>query len=113
VREAGKATYPKRREIDARRVDDRVLVDYALDSAPQRRASRLLVTLHRPGDEDKLLVSSPEKLEGTSGTVDVAVPPGVEGEVVVRASAYNFFRQRSDPLETTTATGAASHPPAA
>ena len=102
AREAGKATYPKLLDIDARRVDDRVLVEYRLDPAPQRRASRLLVTLHRPGDEDELLVSSPEKLEGAAGTVDVPVPPGVEGDVVVRASAYNVLRQRSDPLQTAT-----------
>jgi hypothetical protein len=103
AREAGKATYPKLLEIHARRDRDRVLVDYRLDPAPQRRASRLLVTLHRPGDEDELLATCPEKLEGrTAGTVDVPVPPGVEGDLVVRASAYNALRQRSDPLETTT-----------
>ena len=102
AREAGKATYPKLLEIDARREDDRVLVDYRLDPRLQRRASRLLVTLHRPGDEDELLASSPEQLEGAAGTVDVPVPPGVEGDVVVRASAYNALRQRSDPLQTTT-----------
>jgi hypothetical protein len=82
-----------------------VVVDYAVDPAPQRRASRLLVTLHRPGDEAELLASCPEKLAGPSGTVDVPLPPGVEGDVVVRASAYNALRQRSDPLETTAQTG--------
>ena len=103
VRAAGKATYPKLQSIDARREGDRVLVDYTLDPAPQRRASRLLVTLHREGSEDAVLASCPEKLEGTSGTVDVPLPAGVEGEIVVRASAYNVLRQRSDPLETTAA----------
>ena len=98
VRQAGKATYPKLLSIDARRTDDRVLVDYALDPAPQRRASRLLVTLHRG---DAVLASCPEKVEGTTGTVDVPAP--VEGDLVVRASAYNVLRQRSDPLETTAA----------
>ncbi len=102
VRQAGKLTYPKLVSLAARREDDRVVVDYAVDPAPQRRASRLLVTLHRPGDEDELLASRPEKLAGSSGTVDVPVPEGVEGDLVVRASAYNALRQRSDPLETTT-----------
>jgi hypothetical protein len=102
VRQAGKLTYPKLVSLAARREGDRVVVDYAVDPAPQRRASRLLVTLHRPGDEDELLASSPEKLGGSSGTVDVPVPEGVEGDLVVRASAYNALRQRSDPLETTT-----------
>ena len=34
--------------------------------------------------------------------VEVPLPAGYEGDVVVRASAYNALRQRSDPLETTT-----------
>jgi hypothetical protein len=101
VRQAGKATYPKLRSIEARREGDRVLVDYRLDPAIQRRASRLLVTLHRPGQEQEVLASCPEKLEGPAGTVDVPLPAEVEGDVVVRASAYNVLRQRSDPLETT------------
>jgi hypothetical protein len=105
ARQVGKATYPKLVSIDARREGDRVLVDYAVDPAPQRRASRLLVTLHRPGEEDELLISCPEKLAGPTGTVDVPVPAGVEGDVVVRASAYNALRQRSDPLETTAQAG--------
>ena len=100
VRAAGTVTYPKLLAIDARREGDRVLVDYRLDPAPQRRASRLLVTLHRPDREPQLLATCPEKIEGTEGTVDVPLAAGVEGEVVVRASAYNVLRQRSDPLET-------------
>ena len=100
MREAGKLTYPKLETIEARRVDDRVLVDYAIDPAPQRRATRLLVTLHREGEEEEVLVSSPEELQGPTGTVDVPLPAGVQGDIVVRASAYNPLRQRSDPLET-------------
>jgi hypothetical protein len=100
VRAAGSATYPKLLAVEARREGDRVLVDYRLDPAPQRRASYLLVTLHRPDREAQLLASSPEKVEGTEGTVDVPLEAGVEGDVVVRASAYNTLRQRSDPLET-------------
>jgi hypothetical protein len=102
VRLAGKATYPKLLDIDATREDGRVAVAYSLDTAPQRRASRLLVTLHRPDDESELLAYSPEKIHARSGTVEVPLPAGVEGDVVVRASAYNALRQRSDPLETTT-----------
>jgi hypothetical protein len=105
VREAGKLTYPKLETIEARRVDDRVLVDYAIDPAPQRRATRLLVTLHREGEEEEVLVSSPEELQGPTGTVDVPVPAGVQGDIVVRASAYNPLRQRSDPLETVAEAG--------
>jgi hypothetical protein len=102
VRQAGKATYPKLLAIDARREGDRVLVDYRLDPAPQRRASRLLVTLHRAGQEAEVLASCPEKVSGATGKVEVPVPASVEGELTVRASAYNVLRQRSDPLETST-----------
>jgi hypothetical protein len=100
VKAAGTATYPKLLSIDARREGDRVLVDYRTDPALRRRATYLLVTVHESGQERELLIESPEKLEGTEGTVDVVLEPGVEGEVVVRASAYNALRQRSDPLET-------------
>jgi hypothetical protein len=100
ARAAGTATYPKLLSIDARREGDRVLVGYRLDPAPQRRATHLLVTLHRPEREAQLLASCPEEVEGTQGTVDVPLEDGIEGDVVVRASAYNVLRQRSDPLET-------------
>jgi hypothetical protein len=100
VRQAGKATYPKLESISARREGDRIVVDYELDPAPQRRATRLLVTLHRPEQDELVLASCPEELSGVEGTVDVPVPEGVEGDLLVRASAYNPLRQRSDPLET-------------
>jgi len=97
VRQAGKATYPKLLGIQARREGDRILVDYQLDPAPLRRASRLLVTVHQ---DDLVLAQCPERVTGTTGTVEVPAPR-VEGELIVRASAYNTLRQRSDPLETT------------
>lgn len=100
VRLAGKATYPKLESIQARREGDRIVVDYTLDPAPQRRATRLLVTLHRPEQDELVLASCPEQVSGSQGTVDVPVPPGVEGDLLVRASAYNPLRQRSDPLQT-------------
>jgi hypothetical protein len=99
VRQLGRATYPKLLELDATREAGHVLVRYKLDTAPQRRASRLLVTLHKAGDERQLLTSSPERIHEREGVVEVPVPPQYEGDVVVRASAYNALRQRSDPLE--------------
>lgn len=101
VRQAGKVTYPKLETIGVRREGDRVVVDYALDPAPQRRATWLLVTLHRPGQDELVLASRPEQLAGVEGAVDVPVPEGVEGDLLVRASAFNPLRQRSDPLEAT------------
>jgi hypothetical protein len=49
-----------------------------------------------------MLASSPEPIRAPQGVVEVPLPPGVTGDVVVRASAYNALRQRSDPLETQT-----------
>ena len=97
IRAAGAATYPQLTALSARRVRDAVLVDWAIDPAPQRRATRLLVTLHRDGE---VVASHPEPIAGTSGTVSVPLAMPLEGPIVVRASAYNGLRQRSDPLET-------------
>ena len=72
---------------------------YRIDPAPQRRASRLLVTLHRDGEE--VLASHAEPISEPAGTVELPVP--AEGDLLVRASAYNALRQRSDPLETVAA----------
>jgi hypothetical protein len=99
VRQLGRATYPKLLDLEAERLDGRVRVRYSLDRAPQRRASRLLVTLHKPDDERQLLASCPERIRAREGVVEVPLPPGFDGDVVVRASAYNALRQRSDPLE--------------
>jgi VPS62-like protein len=98
---AGRATYPKLLSIAARREDGVVAVDYALDPSPLRRATYLLVTLHPSGHERRVLFSRAVKISGARGTAEVPAPAGAEGELVVRASAYNALRQRSDPLETT------------
>jgi hypothetical protein len=94
VRLAGSLTYPRLIGLAARRVDGSVAVEYRLDPAPQRAASRLLVTLH---SEDELVASHPARISGRAGTVELPAPPGVS---LVRASAYNVLRQRSDPLAT-------------
>jgi hypothetical protein len=110
VRAAGKATYPKLLDLAAHREDGHVRVDYATDTAPQRRPSRLLVTLHREGAEEQLLGSYPMKISSRTGSVEVPLPEGVEGDVVVRASAYNALRQRSDPLEAVASGGEGDRP---
>jgi hypothetical protein len=105
VRQLGRATYPRLLDIQARREDGRVLVAYRADRSWRRRPSRLLVTLHRPSDEREVLISSAEPISAPQGTVEVPLPAGYEGAVVVRASAYNALRQRSDPLETQVSAG--------
>ena len=52
------------------------------------------MTLHRAG---QVLASHPARISGRAGTVELPAP---EGPLVVRASAYNALRQRSEPLET-------------
>jgi Vacuolar protein sorting-associated protein 62 len=96
VREAGKATYPRLTALSARRTDRLVHVDWAIDPAPQRRATYLLVTLH--GEDGDLLTSMPVPVSGAAGTAEVPLPTAVDGPITVRASAYNALRQRSDPL---------------
>jgi hypothetical protein len=96
VSRAGALTYPKLLELSARREGAQVVVEYRLDPAARRRASRLLVTVHR---DQLVLASAAERISGASGTVAVRLPEAVEGDLLVRASAYNMLRQRSDPLE--------------
>jgi Vacuolar protein sorting-associated protein 62 len=100
VRVAGTATYPKLLSLGARRDGGRIEVDWAIDPAPQRRATQLLVTVHRG---DRVLLSQPVPIDGTAGTVEVTLTEAVEGELIVRGSVYNALRQRSDPLETVAA----------
>ncbi len=99
VRQAGKATYPKLTGLAASRAGDRVLVRYELDRAVQRRASRLLVTLHPAGRPGEVLISVAAPISARAGTVEVPLPAAAEGELVARGSAFNALRQRSDPLE--------------
>jgi Vacuolar protein sorting-associated protein 62 len=103
VKQAGRATYPRLTALAARRADDRLLVDWAVDPARQRRATQLMVTLHREGRERELLASTVVPIAGDSGTAAVPVPAEAEGAIVVRASVYNALRQRSDPREVTIA----------
>jgi hypothetical protein len=99
VRQIGKATYPKLTALGASRAGDRVLVRYELDPAAQRRASRLLVTLHPADRRRQVLMSVPARISGHEGTVELPLPAAAEGDLLVRASAFNALRQRSDPLE--------------
>ena len=100
VRAAGRLTYPRLRQISARLAGNTVEVDYALDRVPFHGASQLLVTVHPAGREEEMLVSHSARIRGRSGTVPVQLESPPDGDVVVRASAFNRLRQRSDPLET-------------
>jgi hypothetical protein len=66
---------------------------------PLRRSSRVVRDAGK-ATYPKLTDSTPEQVSGSAGTVDVPVPEGVEGDLLVRASADNALRQRSDPRQT-------------
>jgi hypothetical protein len=98
VRWAGTISYPRLERIDARRADRAVEVDWQLGGGFLRGATQLLVTVHRAGDRE-VLERDVVRIRGRSGTARVAAPELPEGPLVVRASAYNRLRQRSDPLQ--------------
>ena len=97
-RRAGELTYPRLTALAAHREGDAVAVDWILDPAPARAATHLLVTVHRAEAPDEVLVSHAARISGRQGTVTIPVPDGLEDAGLVRASAYNALRQRSDPL---------------
>jgi hypothetical protein len=99
VRQLGRLTYPRLRRLSARAEDGRLLVDWELDRVPLRGAQRLLVTLHPAEREEEVLLSHAAAIGGRSGTVTIPLPAPLPDEVVVRGSAFNRLRQRSDPLD--------------
>jgi hypothetical protein len=100
VRQAGSRTYPRLLSLAAARHDVAIAVEWETDPNPLRRATQLLVTVHPAGQEEIVLASDPRAIDGTSGTERIPVPEGAPAQLVVRASAFNRLRQRSDPLET-------------
>jgi hypothetical protein len=100
VRQAGRLTYPRLKRIAARRAGQAIEVEWQLDRVPLRGARQLLVTVHPATREEELLLSHAAPIRGRSGTVTVPLEEVPAGDLVVRASAYNALRQRSDPLET-------------
>jgi hypothetical protein len=100
VRQAGRLTYPRLTELSARRDAASVEIGWRLDGNPLHAARRLLVTLHPAGQEEIVLASRPVAIRGSQGSGEVPLPDGSPAQLVVRASAFNRLRQRSDPLES-------------
>ncbi len=100
VRQAGKPTYPRVRELSAALDGQRLRVEYALDPAALRGASQLYVTVHEKSRPDVILLSTAPSISERSGVVDLLLPSEVD-QCVVRASAFNAVRQRSDPHSVT------------
>jgi hypothetical protein len=106
ARQLGKPTYPKVRSLSASLDGQRLQVSYELDRAAFRSASQLYVTVHDASDPEVLLLSSALPISDRSGKVALLLPEPI-GECVVRASAFNAARQRSDPRSTTARTAPA------
>ena len=99
MRQIGRLSYPRLRSLEAHREDGRLLVGWELDRAALRGAGQLLVTLHEVGREEEVLLSHAARIRGRAGTVEVPLTQPLPAAAVVRASAFNALRQRSDPLE--------------
>ncbi len=97
VRQLGKPTYPRLRELEAALTGQRLRVSYELDRVPLRPASQLYVTVHVYEKPEVVLLSSAPAISGREGEVELLLPRAVE-RCLVRASAFNAVRQRSDPL---------------
>jgi hypothetical protein len=100
VRQAGRLFYPRLTGLTAQRAAGAVEVAWQLDGKPLHAARRLLVTLHPAGQEDLVLATQAAAIRAAQGSVRVELPTGAPEQLVVRASAYNRLRQRSDPLES-------------
>jgi hypothetical protein len=91
VRRLGAYTYPKLAELSVHLDGQRLTVRYGL----ARRGSRLLITVHQ-GDRVLLSVAAP--IKGRVGVVDLELPER-PGQCLIRASAFNELRQRSNPMQ--------------
>jgi hypothetical protein len=97
----GKATYPGRPEVSARLEDAHLRVDYRVPRTVLRRPRQLYLTVHDP-ESQEVLASHAVPVEEMEGSVDLMLPERPP-RVLVRASAFNRARQRSDLSETTAA----------
>jgi hypothetical protein len=99
VRVLGKLSYPRLQQLGAARRDGDIEVTWELDGNPLHAARRLFVTLHPAGQEELVLAQHAFRIRGKAGTERFGIPDGAPDRLVVRASAFNRLRQRSDPLE--------------
>ena len=101
VRWVGTPTYPRLRSVSAHLAGQRLTVGYELGSARLPGPMRLHVTVHDPERPDVVLLSSAPRISRKSGEVELVLPEPCE-RCLVRASAFNVARQRSDPLSAST-----------
>jgi hypothetical protein len=96
----GKASYPSCPAISAGLVGDVLVVDYSLSTTLLRRGRYLYLTVHVQDGGNRVLAKQAVRLHGRRGTVAVTLPYRPPS-CAVRATAFNFARQRSAGQEAT------------
>jgi hypothetical protein len=96
----GRASYPSCPTISAGLAGDLLIVDYALSKTLLRRGRYLYLTVHVQDGGHRILAKQPVRLRGRRGTAAVALPYRPPS-CTVRATAFNFARQRSTRYEAT------------
>jgi hypothetical protein len=95
----GRRTYPLPPRITAELHGTDLRGAYALKKSLLRRPTQIYLTAHDPAQEGRpVLCSTAIPVEGSEGTWELELPRAPE-RCLVRASAFNRVRQRSDPAE--------------
>jgi hypothetical protein len=95
----GRATYPARPRIEARLDGELLIGDLHVESSSLRRATRIYLTAHDPDqDGQPVLRSTVVAVKSGRGKFQIQLPRP-PARCLLRASAFNFLRQRSDLAE--------------
>jgi hypothetical protein len=97
----GHATYPFKPRVSATLAGEILRGELQVETSLIRRASRAYVTAHDPDREgEPVLRSTVVAVEGGRAEFELLLPRA-PGRCLVRASAFNFLRQRSELAEVT------------
>jgi hypothetical protein len=103
--QVGRATYPPPPRIEATLRDNALRGELHAERLPPRRATRLYVTVHDPDAEGQpVLASIVVRARGGRARFELLLPRA-PARCLVRASAFNSLRQRSELTEVTVAQG--------
>jgi hypothetical protein len=99
VRQVGRLTYPRLASLEAELHGQLLTVRYALERSPLRPARFLYVTVHDEDAADEVLLSQVVDIAGRRSGQAEFLLPRAPSRCLVRASAFNRARQRSDPRD--------------
>jgi hypothetical protein len=77
---------------------DSVVVEWRVERSMFRRARWLLITLHQGENSRRLVCGRRVRVRPDTGQTRLVLGAHAEGPVVVKASAFNWVRQRSDAV---------------